>query len=79
MDLRLTKNTKILMLVMTWTEFEKEGLLSDPVRVYALAPGFRYWRDRLSIDVGIAGIYAEVNENTTIPPVLPMFTLRYRL
>lgn len=82
MDLQLTDNSKILFAVLTWTEFKKGDppVNPDPVRVYAAAPGFRYWRGRLSVDAGLAAIYTTgVDKDSDVPPVLPMFTLRYRL
>lgn len=81
MDLQLTEHSKILMLIATWTEFEKDDLMGEPVRIYSAAPGFRYWRGPLSVDVGLMGLFADGGGPNFdgVPPVLPMFTLRYRL
>jgi hypothetical protein len=84
MDLKLGEHFKVLFMVLTWTEFEQElngpaPAEEDPVRIFAAAPGIRYWRGRLSLDAGAAAIFVSGDGVGDVPPVLPMFTLRYRL
>lgn len=81
MDLQVIPRVKILALIATWSEFDKESLTTEPLQLYGVAGGLRFWRGPLSLDGGLMAVVSEGGgPNTTRPPaVLPMFTLRYRL